>query len=356
MTALLVGLCLWLEPVRYSVQLGQINLLILAVVVADLLGAPERKWAGVGIGMMAGIKLTPVIPVIFLIYLALIGRRRAALIGTTTLAATVALGFAVLPRDSASYWFGGKFTDPQRISPDPTLSSSVRGPFLRLHYPGALGTTVVIAVAVACLGVAVIAWRRGQPVLGSSVVGLAGAAASPFSWSHHWVWFVPLIVHLGYRWCVLGSRTAGWAMWLLWAATAGWLISPRGRTPASGLVAWRAGGPWNNLLPSGYVFVLVVAATASAMWLWRLATRGRARRSSGGLAGDESGNSPSTTHHRFDRSESIMIVLGVILLLIGYFTGLSLLYTIGGILVVVGVVLWLLGAVGQPIGGRKVWY
>ncbi len=40
-----------------------------------------------------------------------------------------------------------------------------------------------------------------------------------------------------------------------------------------------------------------------------------------------------------------MIILGVILLLIGYFTGLSLLYGIGGILVVVGVVLWLLGAV-----------
>ena len=48
-----------------------------------------------------------------------------------------------------------------------------------------------------------------------------------------------------------------------------------------------------------------------------------------------------------------MIILGVTLLLIGYFTGLSLLYTIGGILVVVGVVLWLLGAVGRPVGGRR---
>jgi hypothetical protein len=51
-----------------------------------------------------------------------------------------------------------------------------------------------------------------------------------------------------------------------------------------------------------------------------------------------------------------MIILGVILLLIGYFTGLSLLYTIGGILLVVGVVLWLLGAVGRPVAGRKAWY
>ena len=51
-----------------------------------------------------------------------------------------------------------------------------------------------------------------------------------------------------------------------------------------------------------------------------------------------------------------MIILGVVLLLIGYCTGLSLLYTIGGILVVVGVVLWLLGAVGQPVVRRRAWY
>ena len=51
-----------------------------------------------------------------------------------------------------------------------------------------------------------------------------------------------------------------------------------------------------------------------------------------------------------------MIVLGIILLVIGYFTGISILYTIGGILVVIGVVLWILGAVGHPVGGRKVWF
>jgi hypothetical protein len=51
-----------------------------------------------------------------------------------------------------------------------------------------------------------------------------------------------------------------------------------------------------------------------------------------------------------------MIILGIILLLIGYFTSLSILYTIGAILVVVGVILWILGAVGRPVGGRKVWF
>jgi hypothetical protein len=64
----------------------------------------------------------------------------------------------------------------------------------------------------------------------------------------------------------------------------------------------------------------------------------------------------SLNYRGIDRSEHLMIVLRVILLLIGYFTGLSLLYTIGGILVVVGVVLWVLGAVGRPVGGRRAWY
>jgi hypothetical protein len=61
---------------------------------------------------------------------------------------------------------------------------------------------------------------------------------------------------------------------------------------------------------------------------------------------------PSAAKQREHR----MIVLGIILLLIGYFTGISILYTIGGILVVIGVVLWILGAVGRPVGGRKVWF
>lgn len=50
-----------------------------------------------------------------------------------------------------------------------------------------------------------------------------------------------------------------------------------------------------------------------------------------------------------------MIVLGVILLIIGWITGISILYTVGGILLVIGLILLLLGSVGRPVGGRR-WY
>ncbi|MHA6623141.1 hypothetical protein [Pseudonocardia sp. DLS-67] len=51
-----------------------------------------------------------------------------------------------------------------------------------------------------------------------------------------------------------------------------------------------------------------------------------------------------------------MIILGLILLVVGYLTGIGLLYTVGGIVLVVGVVFLILGRVGRPVGGRKAWF
>ncbi|MFD3663611.1 DUF6131 family protein [Streptomyces sp. NPDC058659] len=48
-----------------------------------------------------------------------------------------------------------------------------------------------------------------------------------------------------------------------------------------------------------------------------------------------------------------MIVLGIILLVIGFVAGISILWTIGIILVVIGAILWILGAVGHGVGGRR---
>lgn len=51
-----------------------------------------------------------------------------------------------------------------------------------------------------------------------------------------------------------------------------------------------------------------------------------------------------------------MIVLGVVLLVVAYLVGIPILYTLGTILVVVGVILYIFGALGHPIGGRSGWY
>jgi hypothetical protein len=51
-----------------------------------------------------------------------------------------------------------------------------------------------------------------------------------------------------------------------------------------------------------------------------------------------------------------VIILGIILALIGYFASISILTTIGVILIVVGVILWILGSTGRAVGGRAHWY
>ncbi|MDX6333130.1 MAG: alpha,2-mannosyltransferase, partial [Streptosporangiaceae bacterium] len=81
---------LWLEPVAMTLFFGQINLLLLALVVGDL-ALPDRiKGKGIGIGLAAGFKLTPLI---FIPYLLFTRRVKAAAVSALTFAVTVGLGF-----------------------------------------------------------------------------------------------------------------------------------------------------------------------------------------------------------------------------------------------------------------------
>ncbi|MEU3752617.1 DUF6131 family protein [Streptomyces olivoreticuli] len=48
-----------------------------------------------------------------------------------------------------------------------------------------------------------------------------------------------------------------------------------------------------------------------------------------------------------------MLILGVILLVIGFLAGISILWTIGIVILVIGAILWVLGAVGHEVGGRR---
>ena len=268
LTALLVGLVAWLEPFRLSLQLGQVNIVILAIVLADLLGPAQRRWAGIGIGVAAGIKLTPAL---FIIYLVAIGRLRAALTAGATFAATVLVGFALLPTDSAFYWLRRGFDDAGRISQHPfasTANTSVSGLLSRLHVPAPLTAVAAVALAAAALTLAAIAYRRGHAVLGVAVVGMASAAASPFSWSHHWVWFAPLVVHLGYRAFVLGSTYSVWTLCALCSLLGGWFTSV-GDHREAGVLSLQPGGVWNDIIPGTYVFVLLAVLICTAVWRWR---------------------------------------------------------------------------------------
>ena len=193
--ALLVATVLALDPVHTTLNLGQVNVVLLALVLADLTG-PPRPWTGVGVGLAAAVKLTPLL---FVAYLLLTGRWRAAATAAGTFLAALALGFAIDPVDSAVYWLHGTFAAADRISPVAGGSNhALTGLLARAGAPGWVGLLAAGALAVAGLAVAVRVHRRGHVLLGLTLCGLLAAAAAPFAWSHHYVWFAPLVVLLAH--------------------------------------------------------------------------------------------------------------------------------------------------------------
>jgi alpha-1,2-mannosyltransferase len=251
------ALALATEPVQQTLSLGQVNLLLMLLIVADLLtgGAPvpggrTRWWHGSGIGIAAGVKLTPLI---FIPYLLLIRKFRQAATATAAFAATVALGYVILPRDSRTYWADGLFLRANRIVFLGTRGNqSLRGALTRLAGSVTSGTLPWIAAAVlvgiAGLVTAALLYRARQPVPAMLACALTGLLVSPLSWDHHWVWVAPgiaLLAHLG----ATAGRGLVRAAW--WAAAAGlfavfacwpqfWDLQQSGLTPA-GLVWYGPG-------------------------------------------------------------------------------------------------------------------
>jgi alpha-1,2-mannosyltransferase len=188
----LAAVSLWLEPVQKTLLFGQLNLLLLVLVMADFAGPDTRRWKGAGIGIAAGIKLTPLI---FIPYLYMTRRRRAALTGLAAFVATVVLGFILLPRDSAAYWGGGfaKLGDrPERL-----VNQSINGVIQRTMHGGsaALAGWLVLAGLTIAVGLAVAAaaGRHGRELLAIVVCGVTELLVSPISWTHHWVYVVPAL-------------------------------------------------------------------------------------------------------------------------------------------------------------------
>ncbi|MGB3769779.1 MAG: glycosyltransferase 87 family protein [Rhodococcus sp. (in: high G+C Gram-positive bacteria)] len=185
----------WLEPVRMTIWLGQINLALLALVLWDLTRPEGSRLRGIGVGIATGIKMTPGL---FLVHLALTKQWRALIVGAGVAAASVAVGFVVLFSDAVTYWFGA-MSDSSRIGDITSgANQSIRGSLPRWfgldHTPTWLWLLVAGAVGVGGLLVAAAAHRRGLTLLGLIVCGLTAPMVSPFSWGHHWVWLVPLVV------------------------------------------------------------------------------------------------------------------------------------------------------------------
>ncbi len=195
--AALFAACACLFPVRDEMRFGQVDLALLALAVADC-AAREPRWPrGALVGLATAIKL---VPGVFIVYLWLSGRRRAALTAALVALAVTSAAWLLLPQDSVTYWTSAIFDSGRLGSNAGTSDQSLRGLLLRAFLPGGLPGViwVVSAAALAVAGFTLVrrlARQSRQPAAAGgqismeaiAVTALIGVLASPVSWIHHYV-------------------------------------------------------------------------------------------------------------------------------------------------------------------------
>ena len=295
------AVALWTQPVQSNFGRGQINLLLMAAIIWDLRPAvgghigragtgteghgTGRWWTGIATGVAAGVKLTPLI---FIPYLLVTRRFRQAAVAAAAFAATVGIGFAVLPGASVTYWQNALF---DRASGRPRANmkfffasawnQSLRGYLSRIlqHDQIAMVPWLIAAALTVVTGLLCAAWlyRDGYPMLGLLTCALTGLLISPVSWLHHWVWVAPWLAALGGM--ALLSRAASWRIWLFTAglialAFVNWPSLPVLTGTKHGMnlvtdVPMRQPLSWHgNELIAGNIYFIAGAAGLLALFGW----------------------------------------------------------------------------------------
>ncbi|WP_158017877.1 mannosyltransferase [Mycobacterium basiliense] len=249
------AITIWIEPLRSNFDYGQINVLLVLTVLWAVYAT--RWWlSGLLVGVATGVKLTPGIAAIYFL-----GMRRIGAAGFSAVVFLAAIGVSVLVvGEQARYYFTDLLGDARRVGPIATaFNQSWRGALSRiLGYDAGYGPLVLLAIAVTAV-LAISAWRAldGSDRLGRLlVVELFGLLLSPISWTHHWVWLVPLMLWLSHGALRerAGARLLGWGWLALTVVGVPWLLSFAQPT------IWQISRPW-YLAWAGLVYVLATLVT-----------------------------------------------------------------------------------------------
>ena len=264
-TAIFVaGIASVTEPFWSTLLFGQVNVLIMLAVVIDVLWMPPR-WRGLLTGLVAGIKLTPLV---FVLYFAWKRDGRAVARLIVTFLVTVVVGIVATPSDSLRFFSTLGRSEARLVDTSIVTNQSLRGVFLRLLGPGTAATGAWVAASLVLLVVLAIALRRSgswetsvSTLLPVSLVAVAGLLISPISWTQHWVWCLPLAVTLlGTRSLSTMLRICG--LLLLMAVTVTKPLLWMGSLPRPMTNAW-----WDKWVASnicvivGIAILMAVAAT-----------------------------------------------------------------------------------------------
>jgi alpha-1,2-mannosyltransferase len=250
------ALGIWTEPLRSTFDYGQVNVVL---VLAVLCAVSTTRWwlSGLLVGLAAGIKLTPAVAGLYFL-----GARRWAAVACSAAVffATVGVSWLVVGAQARRY-FTELLGDADRIGPIGTsFNQSWRGGITRiLGHDAGFGPLVLIGIGITAV-LALLAWRAiggAQDRLGGIlVVSLFGLVLSPISWTHHWVWLIPLMMWLlhGPLSALRGARILGWGWLALTLLGVPWLLSFAQPT------IWEIGRPW-YLAWAGLVYIVATLAT-----------------------------------------------------------------------------------------------
>jgi alpha-1,2-mannosyltransferase len=181
--------CIALEPARSATDYGQIELILMVIVTADLL-TPSR-YRGIGTGLAAAVKLTPLA---FVIVLAVSRDTKSVIRATATFLVSTGLPWLLRPRLSGVFWFHD-VSDPGRVGTVTYAANQCW--YAILHRPpfpasGSEPAWLLLSLTTLASGT-FIAWRcvnAGQQAPAILAMALASLLASPISWTHHWIWIL----------------------------------------------------------------------------------------------------------------------------------------------------------------------
>lgn len=197
LVGILLPVAIFLEPVRSTLFYGQINVVLMVLVVLDCLVKTPRWPRGVLVGLAAAVKLTPAA---FVLFFLLRRDHRSALRAVLSFGITSAMGFLLAWGDSVRFWSETLYDAGRVGTVHFAANQSVLGVLARfgIESPGRAAVwlpCVVLVVIVAVAGMRR-AFAAGSPALALAVNAVAALCVSPVSWSHHWVWAVPAVLSL----------------------------------------------------------------------------------------------------------------------------------------------------------------
>ncbi|WP_459956805.1 glycosyltransferase 87 family protein [Nocardia sp. IFM 10818] len=255
-TASATPLALLLEPARSTLDFGQVNLLLMALVVADCLTEKPKWRRGMLIGIAAAVKLTPAA---FVLYFLVRRDYKAAATAAITGAAATALSFLVLPSASIKYWFGGMGNVEGLSGSSFHTNQSIQAVLARFEIHKPLFTVLWLLFGAALLALVVVAMRRATdfPPLALAINAVFTLLVSPISWSHHWIWIAPaLLAMLGYATLQPWRRAWGWYLATA-LTTAVFVYGPQNWLPGDDdrESAWT---PWQHVIGNTYIWLSVL--------------------------------------------------------------------------------------------------